>query len=124
MPLTTAGRNFIAGLITGHETLTYNEARARIGVGNSAATESAAHTDLQGTKIRVGMESGYPTRSTNALTFRSEFGTAVGNFAWEEWGVFNDASAGTMLNRKAEALGTKASGSTWVLTVTVTVTLG
>ncbi len=124
MPLTTAGRNWIAGAISGHEALVFNNNNARIGVGNSAATESIAHTDLQGTNVRVGMESGYPTRSNNQLTFRSEFGTSQANFAWEEWGVFNAGAGETMLNRKVEGLGTKASGSTWVLTVTVTVTLG
>lgn len=126
MPLTNAGRDFIAAAIINDGPPTFfTNANARIGVGNGTTVFSAAHTDLQGaSKVRVGMESTYPQIATNALTFRSEYGTAVGNFDWEEWGVFNAASEGVMLNRKVESLGTKAAGSTWVLTVTVTVTLG
>ena len=126
MPLTNAGRDFIAAAIINDGPPTFfTNANARIGVGNGTTVFSAAHTDLQGaSKVRVGMEDTYPQIATNALTFRSEYGTAVGNFDWEEWGVFNAASEGVMLNRKVESLGTKAAGSTWVLTVTVTVTLG
>ena len=130
MPLTNVGRNFIAAAIIDDGPPTFfTNANARIGVGDSGASATpsdiAGQTDLQGSnKARVGMESTYPQIATNALTFRSEYGTAVGNFDWEEWGVFNAASEGVMLNRKVESLGTKAAGSTWVLTVTVTVTLG
>jgi len=69
------------------------------------------------------METSYPTRTDNVLTFKSSFGSGDANFAWNEWGIFNDASAGTMLNRKVESLGTKSSG-TWVLTVELTVSIG
>ena len=127
MALTNAGRDFIAAAIMNDGPPTFfTNANARIGVGDSTTAFSADHTDLQAAtnKVRVAMESTYPQITNNALTFRSEFGTAVGNFAWQEWGVFNAASEGVMLNRKVEALGTKASGSTWVLTVTITVTLG
>ena len=70
------------------------------------------------------MEASFPTRTANAIDFKASFGSSVGNFAWAEWGVFNHASTGVMLNRKVEALGTKASGSTWVLTVTLTIAIG
>ena len=46
------------------------------------------------------------------------------NFAWAEWGVFNAASGGTMMNRKVDANGTKASGQTWQFTVTMTFNAG
>ena len=35
--------------------------------------------------------------------------------------MFNGSSGGRMLNRKVEALGTKASGTTWALTVTLSI---
>ena len=129
MPLTNVGRNFIAAAIINDGPPTFfTNANARIGVGDSGANSSAAQiagqTDLEGTnKARVGMESTYPQIATNALTFRSEFGTGTANFEWLEWGVFNHETTGVMLNRKAENLGSKATGSTWVLTVTVTVTI-
>jgi hypothetical protein len=66
------------------------------------------------------MDATYPQVSTNVITFRSTFATGDANFAWQEWGVFNASSAGTMLNRKVESLGTKTSAQTWQFTVTIT----
>jgi hypothetical protein len=56
------------------------------------------------------------------------FGTADGNFAWEEWGLdvgTATVTAGTtvnavLLNRKVASNGTKASGQTWTATATIT----
>jgi len=125
MALTNAGRNFIAQAIMNDTPTFYTNANARIGVGDSSTAFAANQTDLQATtnKLRVAMESGFPTRTDNLLTFKSSFGSSDANYAWNEWGIFNNASAGVMLNRKVEALGTKSSG-TWVLTVELTVTIG
>lgn len=110
----------------GNVTPAYNNANAYLGVGNSVTAAAATQTDLLGTADRQGMEATYPQHtdgtgaSSNAdIVFRSQWGSGVGNFAWEEWGTFNAAAAGRMLNRKVEALGTK-SGGTWTLTVTLT----
>jgi hypothetical protein len=124
MALTTAGRNFIAGAIINDSSPTFfTNANSYLGVGDSTTAFSAAHTDLQAStnKLRKAMDSTYPQISTNALVFKSSFGDAEANFAWAEWAVFNASSAGTMLSRKVESLGTKSSG-TWVLTATLTVT--
>lgn len=125
MALTNAGRNFIAQAIINDTPTFFTNANARIGVGDSSTAFAASQTDLQAAtnKLRVAMESGFPTRTDNLLTFKSSFGSSEANYAWNEWGIFNDASAGVMLNRKVEALGTKSSG-TWVLTVELTVTIG
>lgn len=122
MGLTSIGAQFIAAAIIGAGTYTdFNNANAYLGVGNGNTAFSAAQTDLVGaSSVRVGMDASYPTRSTATLTFKSTFGSAVGNFAWEEWGVFNHASAGQMLVRYAESLGTKVAGATWEFTVTLT----
>ena len=124
MALTTAGRDLIAKALHGTSFNNFAAANAHIGVGDSTTVFSAAHTDLQAAsnKLRKPMESTYPTLATNALTFRSLFGTGDANFAWQEWGVFNAAAAGEMLCRKVESLGTKTSAASWQLTVTVTVT--
>jgi hypothetical protein len=66
------------------------------------------------------MDASYPTTTTNVLVFRSTFATGDANFAWQEWGVFNAASAGTMMSRKVESLGTKTSAQSWQFTVTLT----
>jgi hypothetical protein len=122
MALTNAGRDLIAKAIIGDAFTLFNNANSRIGVGDSSTAFAATQTDLQGTnKLRKGMEVAYPSRAVNVLSFRSLFGTSEANFAWNEWGVFNAASAGDMLNRKVEALGTKTSAQSWQLTVDLTV---
>ena len=124
MPLTNAGRDVIAAMLIGESTTDFNNANATIGVGDSTTAFAVTQTDLQAAtnKLRKAMDATYPTRSGNVLTFRSTFATTEANFAWAEWAVFNAATAGTMLNRKVEALGTKASTQSWQITVTNTVT--
>lgn len=117
------------GTGTSGQTLTYfDNSNAYIGVGDSTTAAAATQTDLQAAtnKDRQPMESTYPqhtdatTSGAASIVFRAVWGTSEGNFAWEEWGVFNGSSGGRMLNRKVESLGTKASGSTWTFTVTLT----
>lgn len=126
MALTNAGRDVIASLLTGASAIHFDNANARIGVGDSTAVFSAAQTDLQATtnKFRKGMDASYPTTEANILTFKSTYGPSEANFAWNEWGVFNAASGGTMLNRVVEYNGTKLSGQTWVFQVALTISIG
>lgn len=102
----------------------FNNANSYIGVGDSTTAFSAAHTDLQAAsnKLRKAMDATYPSGGSNVITFRSTFATGDANFAWQEWGVFNASTAGTMLSRKVESLGTKTSAQTWQFTVTLTFT--
>lgn len=122
MALTTAFRDFDASLVVGAGGTAFNNANAYIGVGDSTTAFSAAHTDLQAAsnKLRKAMDATYPTLATNVQTFRSTFSTSEANFAWQEWGVFNASSGGTMMNRKVESLGTKTSAQSWQITVTIT----
>lgn len=119
------------GTATAGQALTYfNNAQAAIGSGDSTTAAAATQTDLQAAtnKTRVAMDATYPTHTDGTtsgsatITFRSTFGTAAANWAWQEWGVFNSATAATgrMLNRKVESLGTKTSAATWTFTVTLT----
>lgn len=122
MAMTTVGRDYIAQALVGETFTAFNNANARIGVGDSSTAFAAGQTDLQApaNKLRKAMDATYPQRAANVLTFRATFGTGEANFAWNEWGVFNAASAGQMLNRKVESLGTKTSTQTWQLTVDLT----
>ncbi len=99
----------------------YDNTNARIGVGNSSAAAVATQTALQGGSIAfVGMDASYPTYGTaQKAVFRATFDGSTGNFAWEEWTIDNGAAAVLNLNRKVTSLGTKASGTTWVFTVEV-----
>jgi hypothetical protein len=102
----------------------FNNANSHIGVGDSTTAFNASQTDLVAAtnKLRKAMDATYPSGGSNVITFRSTFATGDANFAWQEWGVFNASSGGTMLNRKVESLGTKTSAQTWQFTVTLTFT--
>jgi len=123
MAITNTGAILAAQCLINDTPTFLTNANAYLGVGDSATAFSAAHTDLQAAtnKVRKAQDATYPTRSTNVLTFRSTFGTSDANFVWAEWGTFNASSSGTMFQRKVEALGTKTSAQTWVLTGTITV---
>ena len=122
MALTTAFRDYVTTLVVGGGGTAYNNANAYIGVGDSATAFSAGQTDLVAAtnKLRKAMDATYPQVATNVQTFRSTFATGDANWAWNEWGVFNASSSGTMMNRKVESLGTKTSAQSWQITVTIT----
>ena len=123
MPLTDAGLAFIAEAVIDDDTPTFfDNTNAYIGVGDSTDAFDATETDLQASsnKVRKAMEASYPQRSGAELTFRSLFGTSDANFDWEEWGIFNNSTAGVMLNRKVEDLGTKADTQSWQITAVLT----
>lgn len=127
MSLVNLARDMIADAIIGGSSYTkLNSANAHIGVGSSSTAHAAAQTDLQGaSKTRKAMDTGYPTRTANVVTFRSTFAEADGNHAWSEYGLFNASSAGQMLLRGVTtALGTKTSNVKWRITMEVTFTLG
>jgi len=107
-------------LVTGAGGTAYNSTNARIGVGDSSTAADATQTDLQATtnKLYKGMESGYPTSTSQKATFKASFGSTEANFAWNEWTVDNGATAAKNLNRKVESLGTKSTG-TWTLEVEI-----
>lgn len=126
MAMTNAYRDYISSVTVGNAVTAFNNANSFLGVGDSTAVFAATQTDLQAAtnKLRKAMEATYPTLATNVITFRSLFGTAEANFAWAEWGVFNASTAGTMMSRKVEALGTKTSAQSWQLTATITINAG
>lgn len=126
MGMTNAYRDYIAAATQTGSATAFNNANSYLGVGDSTTAFAASQTDLQAAtnKLRKAMEATYPTLATNVLTFRSLFATTDANFAWAEWAVFNAASAGTMMCRKVEALGTKTSAQSWQLTATITINAG
>ena len=120
-----SGLNLCTQLICGAGGTSYANANAHIGVGDSSTAAAAGQTDLQAAtnKLRKSMEASFPTSgSSQQMVWKSKFTTSEANFAWNEFGVFNASSAGTMLNRKvfSPSPGTKTSAEEWTLTVTVT----
>ncbi len=122
MGMTNAYRDHLAGASIGEAVTPFTNANAYLGVGDSSTAVAATQTDLQAAtnKLRKAMDATYPSRAANVMTFRATFGTSEANFAWNEWGVFNAAAAGTMMNRKVESLGTKTSAQSWQITVQLT----
>ncbi len=125
MPLTNAGRDQIAALITATGGTAFSNANAYIGVGDSSTAFATSQTDLQAAsnKLRKAMQATYPQVATNVMTFRSSYASGDANYAWNEMAVFNAASAGQMLARVVSAQGTKASGQTWQIDYALTITV-
>lgn len=101
----------------------FNNASAYLGVGDSSTAEAATQTGLQATtnKTYKAMSASYPQRSNQTVTWQAVFGGTDANYAWNEFTIANSSSdTGINLNRKVSAQGTKASGQTWTLQVSIT----
>jgi hypothetical protein len=121
--LVTAGITALLNLLIGAGGTAFNNANSYLGVGDSSTAAAIGQTDLQAStnKLRKAMDATFPSVATNVVTFKSTFATGDANFAWAEWATFNASTAGTMLNRKVESLGTKTSAASWALTITITI---
>ncbi len=129
--LVNAGAARIEDLLIGVAVQAYNNTNCRIGTGNSSTAAQATDTDLNaaaGSSNRqfMVMDSTFPSRSSQTITFRSTFTSALGNYAWQEWGIDNGTANGTtvvavFLNHKVTSLGTKVSGASWQFTVTLVI---
>lgn len=121
------------GTGTAAQALTFfNNANAALGVGDSTTAAAATQTDLQGAaapanKIRKGMLATYPVHTDGtvvgnaSIDFKATFATTEANFQWNEWGIFNSATAGVgrMLNRRVVTMVTKTSAVALDLAVTL-----
>lgn len=132
--ITNAGWTRMMNLLTNQgATQAYDATHTRIGVGNATTpAEAYADTDLAAAAGSANrwfqLVTGAGTLGTRTLAWSASFGTADGNFAWNEFGIdLGTASGNTvtapLLNHKvAIAQGTKASGQTWTATATLTFT--
>ncbi len=120
--LCNEGINDIWKTICGTGGVQFSNALANLIVGTGSGAANATDTEATFTAgVKKGMMSGFPTYGTSQkATWKSSYGSADANQAWNEFGVLNAASAGDLLNRKVEAQGTKASGQTWELTLEIT----
>ena len=124
MAFTTAGFAAIAGLLISDGTTPFNVTNAYLGVGDDSTAFDPSQTDLNptvsGNKLRQ-LVSTAPTRTGAAIVFTCNFTTGQANWQWNENGIFNAASSGTMLTRKVETLVTKTSAATATFTKTLTI---
>lgn len=107
----------------------YFNATAALGVGNSTVAATNIQTALQGgSQSLKALTGGFPTHTTGStaatvadIVYKSTWALTEGNFAWNEWALFNKATTANrrMANRKVQALLTKTSAATATLTVTL-----
>jgi hypothetical protein len=130
--ITNAGWTRLMNLLTNQgATQAYDATHTRVGVGNGTTpAEAYADTDLAAAAGSANrwfqLVSGAGTLGTRTLTFAATFGTADGNFAWNEVGIDQGTASGNtvtapLLNHKVGiAQGTKASGQTWTASAALT----
>ena len=119
----TTGINEIWKLATGQSANTFSNAQATIGIGDSATAANAAQSDLQAAtnKFYRAMDATYPTvPASGAIQFRSTFGLTEANYVWNEF-VVKQATSFICFDRGVSAMGTKANGTIWVATVTLSI---
>lgn len=112
-------------IVTGTGTHTdYDNTNAYMYVGSGTAAAVATQTDLQGaSKTEKAMDGSFPSVSAQTASWKSTYGSSDANHDWEEVGVKNGTGAVSstvlLLNRKVQSFGTKASGSTWAMTLNI-----
>ena len=99
----------------------YNNANARIGVGNDATAPADTQTGLIGiSKLYKAMNATYPSKSgDHDIVFQSDFVSGEAEWAWLEEAIDNGATALIDLCRQNTSLGTKPANQTWRITGTI-----
>jgi hypothetical protein len=108
--ITSAGHGFATGDFVAITGVTGNTAAN----GLWQITLSDANSfSLNGSTGNAAYVSGGLASKPNVVVFQASFGGSVANWTWNEWAIFNSASAGVgrMLNRKVAALGAKTTGT-------------
>jgi hypothetical protein len=113
----TSGKTFIASRMVGVASTIMGFMELGTGTTAAAVGDTALQTVISGS--RVALTSG--TASTNVVTYVASFPAGTGTGAVTEAGVFNDASAGTMLCRTVFSVVNKGAADAMSITWTITV---
>lgn len=111
----TVGKNFVASRMTG----TSPAVMSHMAIGTTNTAAAAGDTALAAEAARVALASG--TTSAAVVTYIATFSAGTGTGAIVEAGLFNAASAGTMLCRTVFAVINKGAADSMTITWTVTV---
>ena len=113
----TSGKTFIASRMVGVASTIMGFMELGTGTTAAAVGDTALETAIGSS--RVALTSG--TASTNVVTYVASFPAGTGTGAVTEAGVFNDASAGTMLCRTVFSVVNKGAADAMSITWTITV---
>lgn len=111
----TTGKNFTASRMVG----TSANVMSHMAVGSNNTAAAAGDTALLGELGRVTLTAS--TAVNNVVTYTATFGAGTGTGGIQEAGIFNAASAGTMLCRVVFAIVNKGANDTMAITWAVTV---
>lgn len=113
----TTGKTFIASRIVGVASTVMGWMELGTGTTAAAVGDTTLQTVISGS--RTALTSG--TAATNVVTYVASFPAGTGTGAVTEAGVFNAASAGTMLCRTVFAVVNKGAADAMSITWTITV---
>ena len=113
--IVTTGRNFIASRMGG----TSSAVMSHMAIGTGTTAEALGQTALVTQAHIKALTSA--TVTTNSIAYVATFAAGEGTGAITEAGIFNAASAGTMLNRVVFSPVNKAAGDSLTINWTVTV---
>lgn len=123
--LLNEGITALLTLLIGGAGTAFNNANARLGVGDSSVAVAATQTGLQAATNRAfrPMDATFPSVAGQTVTFRATFGAGVAAYAWNEFTVVNgaDETAVNLCRRVDTTIGTKGSTPIWVLNLAVTI---
>ena len=121
----TAGKNWVASrfkdTVGGGFTQKAEMSHMALGSGSAAAAvgNTALGTELGSSRIALTTDGG--TVSTNTVQYDATWSSSHGAYAIQEAGIFNHASAGTMLARTVFAVINKGTDDTVTISWTITV---
>lgn len=109
----------------------YNNAQARLAIGDSSTAFAATQTWLSAAtnKYAQGMDATFPSVSAQTVTLKATVAGGNANYLWNEFvsdnGNGSNSTSTTYtgssaLNRAVSNQGTKTSGQSWALTLTIT----
>ena len=113
----TAGKNFIASRMTGAASAVMSHMAVGTGTIAPAAANTTLGAEIAGSRVALTTA----TTAANVVSYATTFNPGVGTGAVTEAGIFNDASAGTMLARTTFAVVNKGAADTLTINWTVTV---
>lgn len=113
----TTGKTFIASRMVGTSANVMGWMELGTGTTAAAVGDTALEAAISGS--RVALTSG--TSATNVVTYVASFPAGTGTGAVTEAGVFNAASAGTMLCRTVFSVVNKGAADAMSITWTITV---